>query len=104
LICRSDRPVAQELRQKIALFSNVPSDAVFVAEDVPTIYALPLRLHAEGLDDKISELLNIWSRQPDLSAWERIVDIVTRAPKRVRIGVVGKYTNLVESYKSLNEA
>jgi len=68
LICRSDRPIARGLKEKIALFSNVPVEAVISAVDVSCIYELPLVLHAEGLDDEIAERLNIWSRQPELSS------------------------------------
>jgi CTP synthase len=104
LICRVDRPIDPGMRKKIALFCNVAPDAVFTSQDVPTIYELPLRLNEEGLDDKIAELLNIWSRAPRLSEWERIVEKVKNPARAVTIGFVGKYVQLVESYKSLNEA
>jgi CTP synthase len=104
LICRCDRPLEANLKKKIALFSNVAPDAVFTSQDVPTIYEVPLRLHEEGLDDKICELLNIWSRAPSLEAWQRVVDTVKSPKSQVVIGFVGKYVELTESYKSLNEA
>jgi CTP synthase len=104
LICRCDRPLEANLKKKIALFSNVAGDAVFTSQDVPTIYEVPLRLHEEGLDDKICELLNIWSRAPSLEAWQRVVDHVKQPKSQVVIGFVGKYVELTESYKSLNEA
>ncbi len=104
LICRCDRPIEAHLKKKIALFSNVPADAVFTAQDVPSIYEVPIRLHQEGLDDKLCELLNIWSRAPGLDAWQRIVEKVSQPSREVTIGIVGKYVDLVESYKSLNEA
>src|SRR5215831_13547951 len=104
LICRCDRPLDAGLKKKIALFSNVPADAVFTSQDVPTVYELPLRLHDEGLDDRLAELLNIWSRSPALVQWERVVEKIKRPEKQVTIGFVGKYVHLVESYKSLNEA
>jgi CTP synthase len=105
LICRSDRPIAHGLKEKIALFSNVAVDSVISAVDVSCIYELPLVLHAEGLDDQIAERLNIWSRQPDLSNWIRTVERFKQpAHGSVRIGVVGKYVHLKDSYKSLNEA
>jgi CTP synthase len=93
------------MKDKIALFCNVDPSAVFTARDVSSIYEVPLSLHQEGLDDKLAELFNIWSRAPRLERWENIVEKVKR-PKagEVRIGVVGKYVELVESYKSLNEA
>src|SRR5262249_8254590 len=92
------------LKKKIALFSNVPADAVFTSRDVPTIYELPLRLAEEGLDDKIAELLNIWSRSTALTQWETMVGKIKEPKRQVTIGFVGKYVHLVESYKSLNEA
>src|SRR6202011_5033805 len=92
------------IKRKIALFANVPADAVFTAQDVPTIYEVPIRLHQEGLDDKLCELLNIWSRAPGLDSWQRIVDKIQHPSRQVTIGIVGKYVDLVESYKSLNEA
>ncbi len=105
LLCRSDREIAREMKDKIALFCNVDPSAVFTAKDVSSIYEVPLALHREGLDDKLAELLNIWSRAPRLERWEEIVEKVTH-PKvgEVRIGLVGKYVELTESYKSLNEA
>jgi CTP synthase len=83
----------------------VPADRVFAAVDVPCIYELPLELHREHVDDELVEILNIWSRQPDLSRWQRIVDRFNK-PSRgtVRIGIVGKYVHLRDSYKSLHEA
>jgi CTP synthase len=105
LVCRCDRPIARGLREKIALFSNVPVDAVVSAVDVSCIYELPLVLHAEGLDDCIAEKLNIWSREPELGDWRRVVDKFKKpANGSVRIGVVGKYVHLKDSYKSLHEA
>jgi CTP synthase len=105
LLCRSDREIAREMKDKIALFCNVDPSAVFTAIDVTSIYEVPLALHSEGLDDKLAELFNIWSRAPRLERWEAIVEKV-KSPRRgeVRIGVVGKYVELAESYKSLNEA
>ena len=104
LICRVDRPIDVGMKKKIGLFCNVAADAVFTSQDVPTIYELPLRLSEEGLDDKIAELLNIWSRAPRLTEWERIVEKIKSPARTVTIGFVGKYVQLVESYKSLNEA
>jgi CTP synthase len=104
LICRCDRPLEPNLKKKIALFSNVANDAVFTSQDAKSIYQVPLNLHEEGLDDKICELLNIWSRAPGLENWQRIVEKVTQPSRQVTIGFVGKYVELAESYKSLNEA
>ncbi len=105
LLCRSDREIAREMKDKIALFCNVDPSAVFTAKDVSSIYEVPLELHSEGLDDKLAELFNIWSRAPRLERWEGIVEKV-KNPRQgeVKIGVVGKYVELAESYKSLNEA
>jgi CTP synthase len=104
LLCRSDRPIEASLRKKIALFTNVSSDAVFSAEDVDCIYEVPLRFHQQGVDDKIAEMLNIWSRAPELTGWQNVVDRLKSPTAEVDIGLVGKYVDLTESYKSLNEA
>ncbi len=105
LLCRSDREISREMKDKIALFCNLDTSAVFTAKDVSSIYELPLALHAEGVDDKLAELMNIWSRAPRLDRWEAVVEKVKHPKKgEVRIGVVGKYVELAESYKSLNEA
>jgi CTP synthase len=105
LLCRTDREVPKEMKDKIALFCSVHPGAVFTSRDVPTIYELPLALNEDGLDDKIAELLNIWSRAPRLERWERIVQTIKNPGHgTVKVGVVGKYVNLVESYKSLTEA
>jgi CTP synthase len=104
LVCRAEQSLETDILKKIAMFCNVSLDAVFVSLDVDTIYQLPLMLADQGLDDKLADLLNIWSRAPRLSAWERIVDKVRNPSRRVKIGFVGKYVQLVESYKSLNEA
>ncbi len=105
LVCRCDRPIPRGLKEKIALFSNVAVDSVICAVDVGCIYELPLVLHAEGLDGQVAERLNIWSRQPELSAWKRIVETFKKpAHGSVRIGVVGKYVHLKDSYKSLHES
>jgi CTP synthase len=104
IVCRVDRPLSQDIKRKISLFCNVPSKRVITAEDQETIYQLPLALHAEGLDAQVVEMLNIWCRTPDLSAWEEVVSNTMRPSEHVDIAIVGKYVELVESYKSLNEA
>jgi CTP synthase len=104
LICRCDRPINKGLKEKISLFSNVAVERVISAMDVTCIYELPLVLHAEGLDDQLTDRLNIWSRRPDLSKWERVVDRFRRTTGSVRIGIVGKYVHLKDTYKSLHEA
>ena len=104
LLCRSSRPIGASLKKKIALFTNVAPDAVFSAEDVSCIYEVPIRFHEQGVDDKIAELLNIWSRAPELTGWEQVVHRMKEPAGEVDIALVGKYVELVESYKSLNEA
>jgi CTP synthase len=105
LLCRTKQMLSKPTKDKIALFSNVAVEAVISAIDVSCIYELPLHLHSEGLDDLVAERLNIWSRSPDLSAWQRIVDRFKKPSKgAVKIGVVGKYVHLKDSYKSLHEA
>jgi CTP synthase len=104
LLCRTDRILSKEIKDKIALFCSVEPGSVFTAADVSTIYELPLALHEEGLDDRVAELLNIWSRAPRLDKWEKIVKAVKEPSREVRIAIVGKYVDQTESYKSLNEA
>jgi len=105
LICRTEREISRELKDKVAMFCNVDPGSVFTSPDVRSIYELPLELQRQGLDERLAELLNIWSRAPRLEKWERICEKF-HAPARgeVRIGIVGKYVDLKESYKSLNEA
>jgi CTP synthase len=104
LICRTDQFLPPEIKAKIALFCNVEKDAVITAKDVESIYEVPLLFHQEGLDDKIVELLNIWTRSPRLEKWQEIVQIIKNPRGSVEIAIVGKYVNLKDSYKSLNEA
>ena len=104
LLCRTDRFLSKDIKAKIALFCNVGVDAVITAKDVDCIYEVPLVFHQEGLDDKIVELLNIWTRAPKLDAWEELVASFKAPQHEVTIAIVGKYVNLTESYKSLNEA
>jgi CTP synthase len=104
LLCRTEKLLSQDLKDKIALFCNVEEDAVITAKDVDVIYEVPILFHKEGLDEKITQLLNIWTKKPDLSEWEEIVDIIRNPGKTVDIAVVGKYVKLQDSYKSLNEA
>ncbi len=105
LLCRTDRPLSQSIKEKISLFSNVPTDMVIAALDVSCLYELPAALHSERLDDLLCERLNIWSRLPDMAPWQRVVERFTRPTKgTVRVAVVGKYVHLRDSYKSLNEA
>ena len=104
LLCRTDRFLAKDIKAKIALFCNVSIDEVITAKDVDHIYEVPLIFHQEGLDDKIIELLNIWTRNPQLDDWENLIKKIKSPRSEVAIAVVGKYVDLTESYKSLNEA
>lgn len=104
LLCRTDRPLSKDLKAKIALFCNIAADCVITAKDVESIYEVPLAFHEEGLDEKIVEILNIWTRSPDLSTWRELVHRIKNPKRDVTIAVVGKYVHLTDSYKSLNEA
>ena len=104
LLCRCDRALPAELRDKIALFCNVESRAVIPAQDADTIYDVPLKLAAEGFDEIVLEMLNLPKGQRDLSRWRQVVDAVRSATEEVSVGIVGKYVDLADSYKSLNEA
>ncbi len=104
LLCRTDRPLDPKIKAKIAHFCNVEENAVVTAQDVRTIYEVPLALHAEGLDERICEKLNIWTGTPNLSRWEKLVSTIKDSDDVVRIAMVGKYMDLSDSYKSLIEA
>ncbi len=104
LLCRTDRFLSKDIKAKIALFCNVSVEEVITAKDVDHIYEVPLIFHQEGLDDKIIELLNIWTRNPQLDDWEDLIKKIKAPRHSVTIAVVGKYVDLTESYKSLNEA
>src|SRR5579863_2341747 len=104
LVCRCDRPLEQKFKAKIAHFCNVEENCVIAAQDVESIYEVPLRFHDEGLDQRVVEKLNIWTGQPNLVKWRRLVKTVQNPKVTVNVAVVGKYVNLVDSYKSLHEA
>jgi CTP synthase len=104
LLCRGDRPVPPGERKKIALFTNVPERAVISAVDADTIYRIPLLLHEQGLDQIVVEQLGLDVPPADLSEWQQVVDGLDHPKHAVRIAMVGKYVDLTESYKSLNEA
>jgi len=104
LLCRSEKRLSQDLKEKIALFCNVEKNAVINAVDVASIYQVPMEFHREGLDDRIVEYLNIWTRGPQMHAWECLVEKIEQCGREVNIAIVGKYVKLTESYKSLNEA
>ncbi|MEO5656230.1 MAG: CTP synthase [Nitrospiria bacterium] len=104
LLCRSDRAVAAELKAKIALFCNVDREAVISAQDVDTIYDVPLVFHQQGLDELIARHLHLPSMPAQLSAWEALVDRIKHPGATVSIALIGKYLGLKDSYKSLSEA
>ncbi|HLA05116.1 MAG TPA: CTP synthase [Syntrophales bacterium] len=104
LLCRTENFLSEDIKAKISLFCNVEVAAVFTAKDVECIYEVPILFHREGLDEKIVELLNIWTGRPNLKAWEDVVSRVKNPAHEVCIAIVGKYVNLTDSYKSLNEA
>ncbi len=105
LICRCDRPIPENERRKIASFCNVRTEAVIPALDIDTIYAVPISYHEAGMDREVLRHFGLpYDLEPDLSRWRRIVEAVRAPEGTVRIAVVGKYTNLLDSYKSLAEA
>jgi CTP synthase len=104
LVCRSDRPLPKEMKRKIALFCNVEENCVIAAQDVETIYEVPICLHEEGIDDRIVEALGLDASHDNLAAWETIVERIKRPSKNTTIALVGKYVDLKEAYKSLCEA
>lgn len=104
LLCRTQMPLSDSIKSKIALFCDVEKDAVITAKDVECIYEVPLWFHREGLDSKIEKLLNIWKGAPKLAAWKDLIERIKSPAHEISIAIVGKYTNLTDSYKSLNEA
>ncbi len=104
LLCRTEFPLSKEIKAKIGHFCNVEPDAVITAKDVECIYEVPLCFHEEGLDEKILKKLNIWTRAPQLDDWRELIRRMKNPSREVTIAVVGKYIDLRESYKSLNEA
>jgi CTP synthase len=104
LVCRSDHPIPRSAREKIALFTNVEARAVVSAPDSDTIYQVPRVLHEQGLDALIADKFGLDTPEPDLSEWDRVVAAQLDPQGRVTIGMVGKYTELADAYKSLNEA
>ncbi|OAI47476.1 CTP synthetase [Gammaproteobacteria bacterium SCGC AG-212-F23] len=104
LLCRSDRALGENDRSKIALFTNVEKRAVIPLLDVDFVYQIPLELHKQGLDDIVVDKLNLKAKAADLSEWEKVVDAFRHPQGEITIGMVGKYMDLKESYKSLIEA
>ncbi len=104
LICRSERALSEDVKRKIALFCNVEFGAVIESRDVPSIYQIPLLFNDQGLDERVVKRLNLEVKQPDLTVWRGLVQRIIAPRERVRIAVVGKYTDFVDSYKSVQEA
>jgi CTP synthase len=105
LICRSERALSEDVKRKIALFCNVEFGAVVESRDVPTIYEIPLTFHEQGLDERVMHRLGMLGRKaPDLSGWRAMVRRVVNPSDRVKVAVIGKYTELIDSYKSVQEA
>ena len=104
IICRADREIDQSIIEKISLFCNVPKQNVFQSIDLDLIYKVPLAFHQQGLDRRITELLGMWATEPKMDEINRVIYNAENPLKTVNIGVVGKYTELIESYKSLDEA
>jgi CTP synthase len=104
LLCRADRRIPDDEREKISLFTNVPLHGVISMPDVDTIYKVPRLLHEQGLDELICMRLQLLTRPPDLKRWDALVHEVEHPQREVRIAMCGKYTDLSDSYKSLNEA
>jgi len=104
LMCRTEVPLDQSLKKKIALFCNVEPNSVITALDVDSIYEVPLKLHEEGVDDRILEKLGIWTGAPNIAPWEQLVQKIKHPKHTVTIGITGKYVELKEAYKSLHES
>ncbi|MEA2707034.1 MAG: synthase, partial [Gemmatimonadaceae bacterium] len=105
LICRTERALSEEVKRKIALFCNVEFGAVIESRDVPSIYQIPLLFHEQGLDERVMHKLGLLGRKaPDLSKWRSMVERILHPHGRVKIAVIGKYTGLIDSYKSVQEA
>ena len=104
LICRSEKPLQDDVKRKIALFCNVDFGAVIESPDVPTIYEIPLSFEQQGFAERVMERLRLTAPTPDLTNWRTMVQHITKPHTRVKICVVGKYTDYIDSYKSVQEA
>ena len=104
LICRSERSLSADVKRKIALFCNVEFGCVIESRDVPTIYEIPIAFHEQGLDARVVQRLGLGGTPADLAGWRHMVQTIAAPRDRVRVAVVGKYTELVDSYKSVQEA
>ena len=104
IICRTEKEIEDSLLDKISMHCNVSRRNVFISKDLDSIYKVPLSFHEQNLDDRITELLGIWGTRPQIDELKKVVHNVDNPLGKVRIGIVGKYTELKESYKSLEEA
>jgi CTP synthase len=104
LICRSEQPLAVEIKRKIALFCNVDFGCVIESPDVKSIYEIPVRFFEQGLDREVCQRLRLDTKEPDLQGWKSMTERILHPTKQVRIAVVGKYTDLRDAYKSVQEA
>jgi len=104
LIGRAETPLPKEIKRKLSLFTNVDEDSVFSAPDLNIIYEIPLYFKKEGLDRAIAKHLNLEYKEPDLSKWKKIVTVLSKLEETVDIGIVGKYVELKDAYKSIHEA
>ncbi len=104
VICRGDREIEEDVLSKISLFCNVPRENVFTSIDMDTIYKVPMSFRSQGLDSKVAELLGMWTSEPKMDDLKAVVQHFEHPKHDVKIGIVGKYTDLIESYKSLDEA
>ena len=104
LVCRSERPLSADIKRKIALFCNVDYSCVIESPDVKSIYEIPLRFREQGIDREVCQRLGLETKEPDLGPWKQMVDRVLNPSRRVKIAVVGKYTDLHDAYKSIHEA
>ena len=104
LICRSEKEISEEAREKIALFTNVDKDSVISMPDLESIYKIPLKLNEQFVDELVVNKLDISCKKPDLSDWERVIEADSNPKGEVQITMVGKYIDLRDAYKSLNEA
>ncbi len=104
IVCRADRPISEDIRKKISLFSDTELEAVIPAENAPTLYSIPLTLHEGGLDDLVLEKLGLEAAPPDLARWRSLVERMISAEDSVRVAIVGKYVKLQDAYLSVVEA
>ena len=104
LVCRADRAIPEDQKRKIAQFCNIKPERVFEAQDFDSIYRAPIEFNSQGFDQALVDVLNIWTGEPDLSEWRAITQALDNPKSSVKVGVVGKYVGVVDSYKSISES